>query len=435
LELPFAQLADHGAVALALGHAVGRIGCLLGGCCYGLPWRGLDGHGLLAVTYADPLAPAAHPSLPRFPMPLCEAVLVLLLIGVLWRVHARSASRHHGRLALHYALGYAMLRFVLETVRGDAVRGVMLDGMLSTSQLLSMLVLVIALAATLRMRPRLFLVLSVWLLSVAALAVGDARAQLRMQAPAVVQIAAGWFTLGSDEADVDVAVELCRLDADRPEICRSEIFDDERPARRVYLSAYRIDRTEVSNGSYRRCVAANICAPQRLSDADQRVAAPEHPVTGITFGEASRFCAWLGGKLPTEAQWEKGARGTNARRFPWGNLWNSRLANHGRGMGLEDPIDGYNYAAPVDAFVDARSPYGLHNMAGNVAEMTLDYYDERGYAEADRIDPRGPREGGERVVRGGSWRSPAFTLRTTHRTHIAENDTQPDVGFRCSYSP
>lgn len=439
--LPFRSLADHAAVALALGHALGRVGCVLGGCCFGIPWSGLDGHGLLSLTYTHALAPAAYPPVSRLPTPLLEALLVLVLLAVLLRWRARVASPP-GTLALRYALGYAALRLCLERLRGDGVRGLMLDGMISTSQLLSLLVVVcvIALCAYNRWARRVGTV-SAWRVLAFGLALGGvsmphdaAKAQLTMQAPSVIEIGAGWFTMGSDDTDLDLAVELCRIDADRSELCTPEAFEDERPARRVYLSAYAIDRTEVSNASYRRCVAANTCAPQRLSDADPRLSAPAHPVTGVSFGEASVYCGWLHGSLPTEAQWEKAARGSNARRFPWGNLWNSRLANHGRGMGFEDPIDGYNYAAPVDAFVDARSPYGLLNMAGNVAEMTRDYYDERGYTELPRIDPQGPREGGERVVRGGSWHSPAFTLRTTHRTHMAESDTQADVGFRCAYA-
>lgn len=435
LSLPFPKAADSAAVSLALGHALGRIGCVLGGCCYGVQWHGLDGHGLLALTYTHPLAPAAVAQVPRFPTQLFEAALVLLLAGYLWQ---RRAKRKWppGGLALRYGLGYATLRLVTEPLRGDAVRGLMLDGTLSTSQLLS--AIVIATGGWMLWQRRRSATLSITLLGLLIVSWGflaDARAQLTMQAPSTIRIGAGWFTMGSSDADVEDAVQQCQADLERSDLCRAELFENERPARRVYLSSYRIDRTEVDNASYRRCVAANVCPPPQVSDADPRLAAPEHPVTGVTYRDAQRFCDWLGGTLPTEAQWEKAARGTTPRAYPWGNLWNSRIANHGRGMGGEDPVDGYDYAAPVDAFVDSRSPFGLLNMAGNAAEMVADYYDNRGYVDAGRIDPRGPDSGSERVVRGGSWRTPPFTLRTTHRIHVTETEPHPDVGFRCSYPP
>jgi len=367
------------------------------------------------------------------PVPLIEAASVLALAAI---VHARGTRRGSlaaGQLALAYALGYAALRFMVELLRGDGARGTMLDGRISTSQLLGIAVIaVLSVARGGRMR----LVVAAMLLGAGAwLLRGQAHAQLALQPPAVVRIGAGWFTLGSSARDVKAAVDLCLMDTERPELCQAELFTDEAPARRVYLSAFAIDRMEVSNASYRRCVVANVCGPSRINEADPRLGDPELPVTGVTFHDAQRYCAWVGGRLPTEAQWEKAARGTDGRRLPWGNLWNSRLANHGRGLGAEDPVDGYNFAAPVDAFIDARSPYGLLNMAGNVAEWVADYYDERGYAELDSLDPTGPTQGAERVARGGSWRTPAFMLRVTHRRQIAEQDAQPDVGFRCSYAP
>ncbi len=436
LGVRFVAVIDHAVLPLAVAHAIGRVGCLLGGCCYGVEWHGLDGHGLLAIHAEHPWAPSIA-AVPRAPIQLLEGALVVVLALGLSSLRRAGRLRAPGALAQSYALGYAALRLGLEGLRGDGARGVMFDGWVSSAQVLSVIVIVGVLAWPRFSMRRAWLGLAVigmvgsslWHLR------GQARAQLSIQAPAVVHVGAGWFTMGSGDPDVAAAVALCRLDADRPDLCVPEAFANEVPSRRVYLSAFGIDRTEVSYAAYRRCVAANVCTPSRVSDADSRVSDPSHPVTGITFKDAVRYCAWVGGTLPTEAQWEKAARGTTPRTFPWGNLWNSRLANHGRGLGAEDPIDGYSYAAPVNAFVDARSPYGVLNMAGNVAEMVADYYDERGYADAERMDPRGPAQGSERVVRGGSWHSPAFTLRTTHRAHMGESETPPDVGFRCSYAP
>jgi formylglycine-generating enzyme required for sulfatase activity len=160
------------------------------------------------------------------------------------------------------------------------------------------------------------------------------------------------------------------------------------------------------------------------------------PVTGIAFREAADYCEGVAGRLPTEAEWERAARGGDRRRFPWGRYYNERLANHGSATGRSDPSDGALHSAPVGSYVDGQSPYGVRDLAGNVWEWTSDRFAADAYVSlTSRVDPTGPDTGGERVVRGGSWRSPPFTLRAANRAPMPEGDWAPDLGFRCAYDP
>ena len=276
----------------------------------------------------------------------------------------------------------------------------------------------------------------VFALGLALRAGAERFAALQLGSPASVLIQAGWFTMGSSDADVAFAVDLCKAQSKRGEeaaLCRPELWSDEQPQHRVYVGAFRIDRTEVAQQDYQRCVEANLCAPPRVADGDARLSLPAQPVTGVTWSDAQRFCAWVGGRLPTEAEWERAARGNSARRFPWGNVYNSRVANHGSPAGGTDAHDGYDYAAPVGALRDGKSAYGLLDMAGNVWELTADRYDHDAYASSARVDPRAAGDGDEVAMRGGSWRSPSYTLRVTQRASIKREEARPDVGFRCAY--
>ncbi len=264
----------------------------------------------------------------------------------------------------------------------------------------------------------------------------NASSSVRVSAPDVIWIPSGAYVRGSDERDVLFAVELCTLaNVGFPRFdCTPESVRGRDPAAaRVDLGVrHRPDRGDPG------CLAplhrAGVCAPAHASDADQRLAHPTHPVTTIDFPSASRFCAWVGGRLPTEAEWERAARGTDHRRFPWGNQYNSRLANHGRGAGPDDE-DGYRLLAPVGSYPDAASPFGVLDMAGNVFEWTADAFSPEAYLTSSRVDPHGGESTGIRVVRGGSFLSAAFAMRTSHREPVPEGAIQPDLGFRCAYDP
>ncbi len=270
-----------------------------------------------------------------------------------------------------------------------------------------------------------------------ALAAAAERVERPALAPAAVaRVSGGWLEMGSDDADVAFAAALCAAGASTEEaaLCRPELFADEQPRHRVYVSTFRIDRTEVNQRDYLRCVQHGACSPARVSDLDPRLGQPDQPVAGVSYAEAARYCQWLGGRLPTEAEWERAARGDGTRRFPWGRFWNDRVANHGLSGDRPSEQDGYAFAAAVSAFPDGKSAFGLLNMAGNVWELTADRYAQDYYAKSEPIDPQGPREGDEIVIRGGSWRSPAYTLRVTQRGTIKLGETRPDVGFRCAYN-
>ncbi len=261
---------------------------------------------------------------------------------------------------------------------------------------------------------------------------------LRVAAPAIAWIEAGSFTRGSSDDEIAEAVALCERTSPLPEVrelCHPEFFAAERPEQRVHLAAYGIDRFEVTVAAHRRCVAAGACTPSRVSADDERLSQEAHPVTGVTHRQALRYCRFVGGRLPTEAEWEHAARGDDGRTFPWGDVYNDRLANHGIGFNRPDDIDGARYAARVGSHPSAVSPYGVHDLAGNVWEWTADLYAHDAYAAGTVVHPTGAMTGGDRVVRGGSWRSPAFTMRSAYRFRVGEGGTAPDLGFRCAYDP
>jgi formylglycine-generating enzyme len=225
--------------------------------------------------------------------------------------------------------------------------------------------------------------------------------------------------LGSDQAELQRAVALCR-DAGGSD-CDAQQFAAETPARRVFVRSFEIDRVEVSNRAYDRCVSAGRCMPPRATAAAP-APRPEHPVVQINWREARAYCQFMGGDLPSEAQWEYAAHGDSQRSFPWGDT----LAPEHARYAASEPSD-------VSAQPRGKSFFGLLNMAGNVAELVLDGFVAPYSSETHSVDPvhRGDRE---HVLRGGSFRSPAHALRTRARTAIAEDAARADVGFRCAYT-
>jgi formylglycine-generating enzyme required for sulfatase activity len=206
---------------------------------------------------------------------------------------------------------------------------------------------------------------------------------------------------------------------------------DETPQRGVFVDAFWIDLYEVTFKQYERFVSATR-APKPvipvLQDDPAKLMAPEQPVVAVSWSQARDYCAWLGKRLPTEAEWEKAARGERAATWPWGNTFGPGLAN---GQGDED---GFRYTAPPGAFPKGRSPSGAYDMAGNVAEWVADWYDQKYYLGAPFESPQGPETGKHRVYRGGSWNDTPSDVRTAKRFAAAPHQTSAVIGFRCAKS-
>lgn len=200
---------------------------------------------------------------------------------------------------------------------------------------------------------------------------------------------------------------------------------DEMPVQEISLDAFWIMRTEVTNAQYARCVDAGACTPPS-NDRWLDPTYADHPVTHVDWERANTYATWVGGRLPTETEWEKAARGTDERMYPWGD---------------EAPTDhqlNYNYqegdTVPVGSYDAGASPYGLLDMAGNVEEWVADWYADDAYVRAPAQNPQGPAEGIFRVVRGGSFNSSRLDVRTTARGRALPNSAFPSVGFRVMLS-
>lgn len=201
---------------------------------------------------------------------------------------------------------------------------------------------------------------------------------------------------------------------------------DEYPERQVQLDAYRIDQMEVSNAAYRMCIRAKACDAAPYLE-DTVLGQPNHPVVGVTWEDAQRFCRWVNKRLPTEAEWELAARGPNLRKWPWRGAFDVEYANTVLQGDLHDQT------APVDAYPSGESPFGLLNVAGNAAEWTADFYDPTHYRTTDQTrNPEGPQSGRERVVRGGSYRESSHLARVSARRGKLPTESDNTIGFRCA---
>ena len=221
--------------------------------------------------------------------------------------------------------------------------------------------------------------------------------------PGMVFVAAGAFIMGSDLGE----------------------WDDEQPRHRVELSAFYIDKYEVTNEEYHTCVAAGRCLPARYR-LDKTLNQPKQPMVAAGWDDGVAYCRFVGKRLPTEAEWEKAARGTDEREFAWGNEWNPRWTN------MHNPDDGFDKTAPVGSFPKNVSPYGAYDMTGNAWEWTHDFYNGAYYRHSPLKDPQGPEHGLKHTMRGGSWMYdvPFFQLahnRSPGRPWIRKQY----VGFRC----
>jgi serine/threonine protein kinase len=209
--------------------------------------------------------------------------------------------------------------------------------------------------------------------------------------------------------------------------------DKEKPAHTVYLDAYWMDQTEVTTAMYAKCVDAGACKPPSDTSSYTRSSYygnsqfNNYPIIFVDWYQAKNYCEWVDGRLPTEAEWEKAARGTDGRIYSWGNNYpNSNLLNYN---GENDDTQA------VGSYPGGASPYGLLDMAGNVWEWVADWYDKGYYVHSPSSNPLGPSSGEFRVMRGGSWSYTANEVRSASRFSYDPSVPYGSIGFRCARSP
>jgi eukaryotic-like serine/threonine-protein kinase len=254
-----------------------------------------------------------------------------------------------------------------------------------------------------------------------------------------VNVAAGEFQMGSETGDID-----------------------EQPVHRVYLDAYSIDTFEVTNALYKACVDAGACTSPKQVNSNTRTNyydSPEfndYPVIYVDWNQAKTYCEWRGGSLPTEAQWEKAARGTDGRTYPWGEGIDCNRANYDKtisssgevGCPVAMPLVGkfvsYKLGDPskmgvtvgdttaVGSYARGISPYGAYDLAGNVWELVADHYSETYYQSSPASNPFGPEDGQGHVLRGGAFGDAEFNVRAAERLWEGQMAVPSEfVGFRC----
>jgi sulfatase modifying factor 1 len=233
----------------------------------------------------------------------------------------------------------------------------------------------------------------------------------------LVLIPAGEFTMGSNQC----------------------YYNDEKPAHKVYLNNFYIDKYEITNTQYQAFVQATKHEiPSHSSDPDYDMWSktgfpPEtakQPVVNIGWQDADAYCKWAGKRLPTEAEWEKAARGDDGRTYPWGNKPPEEVS-----LDYLKRWNGVQTYKPVGSLAAVVSPFGVFDMAGNAAEWVSDWYDPNYYKQSPAQNPTGPQTGFYKVLRGGSSINASFYLRCIDRDFDDTNNRAKENGFRCVSTP
>ena len=233
----------------------------------------------------------------------------------------------------------------------------------------------------------------------------------------MVLIPAGPFTMGSDDGP-----------------------HNERPAHTVTLDAYSIDRYEVTLSLYRKFLEEGKYDAPPTWDDEAATLVGDRPAIGMRWESAAAYCRWAGKRLPTEAEWEKAARGTDGRRYPWVEMQPFvDIANYNRGMWVSETITLMAVPGGLEGMSvrhglkeGGKSPFGVFHMAGNAAEWVADWYERDYYQKSPERNPSGPMTGEKRVLRGGSWADVPSALRTTARFSAEPNFEDRTIGFRCA---
>jgi len=240
-----------------------------------------------------------------------------------------------------------------------------------------------------------------------------------------VTIPAGEFQMGSSDEEIAYAETLC------PDC----YLLDEQPQHTVALDEYQIGKYEVTNLQYDQCVNAGRCTGGSSFEDDKS----NHPVVNVTWSDANNFCGWAGGRLPTEAEWEKAARGKEGYIYPWGNTFDGTKLNfcdvNCEYDGADKSVDdGYAMTSPVGSYPLGKSSYGVYDMAGNVLEWVNDWYGDTYYQNSLSSNPLGPDSGDYKVLRGGSWYNLDINVRSAYRNRLDPAYAYYYIGFRCSRS-
>jgi formylglycine-generating enzyme required for sulfatase activity len=226
----------------------------------------------------------------------------------------------------------------------------------------------------------------------------------------MVYIPAGKFRMGSQDNNKDA-------------------YDDEKPQHEVYLDGFWIDLTPITNATYRNAVEAGACTKPNDTTYYGNQKYANHPVVNVDWHQAQAYSKWVGGRLPSEAEWEKAARGTDGRTYPWGEGIDCKRANY-KGKLFNQVCKGETTA--VGEYLEGASPYGVLDMAGNVWEWVNDWYAEDYYQNSPVKNPSGPENGQSRGLRGGSWFNDSWSLRTAYRDSDIPEFLDDNVGFRCA---
>lgn len=248
--------------------------------------------------------------------------------------------------------------------------------------------------------------------------------------------------MGSAEPESEAAYQLSLKDYPDEEHASSERwwFKNEQPRHRVWVDTFYMDKYEVTVGEY-DAFLRNTGHRSLPQDVSTYAPTSNHAVVKVSWDDAAAYCQWAEKRLPTEAEWEKAARGEDGRTYPWGNTaltgsranycdvtcssaWKDSAAN-----------DGYTYTAPVGSYADGQSPYGIYDLAGNVGEWVQDWYETEYYRQSADRNPVNENPSSFRVLRGGSWYLWSVNLRTAHRSRYRPDGRLHNVGFRCVLAP
>jgi formylglycine-generating enzyme required for sulfatase activity/tetratricopeptide (TPR) repeat protein len=251
----------------------------------------------------------------------------------------------------------------------------------------------------------------------------------------MIHIPAGNFIQGLTDIQIDAAYQDC-IESELPQyvkaLCRPRTSEKYRP--NVYLDEFYIDKHEVTNAQYSACAKARFCNPHSPMSSNTRSSYfgdpryADYPVIYVTWYNANTYCQWMGKRLPTEAEWEKAARGENGMLWPWGNSFSQGRAQIRPGKMEPDTSD----TIRVGSYPGGASPYGAMDMVGNVTEWVADWYNKEYYDGAPTRNPEGPPSGEEKVIRGGSWNSNAYSARPSARASAPPSKGYFDIGFRCA---